>query len=448
MAFSPDSQTLALGGCTQLIGGSGYACIPPNKPILRLMDARSGQIIRELPGHTSSITGLAFSQDGKILLSASEASDGSIRFWDVSSGNLLRSLAINSKNGAPALAISPDGTLVAAAWYENFCVWDFSSGKILAQGVSSNGIPGFSKDGSLMAVYGAADRSSIVVYTTNSWQPVMKFSLPALTEQFALSPDGKTLVTGGDNDTGALHFWDVATGKEISHVSDNLVPSSIAFSPDGRVLITGGLFKGAKYSIPLKVMSVWDPATRQKVADLVAPEISPRTLVMSPDGTQIAYTDPTGTVYVWGLADDQVAMAKQVLLSYLDDLNQGKYNDAAGLYYNDRIDPNSPDFQFLKISHPQLDLNNIPAVLQATCEDKRFPCAKFRDIVFQGDMYGMGLSFYVEFAASDGSTLVSPIPCSKVPSICEPTRAFLFNLMKNDNGEYKLASLPPAAEFP
>lgn len=62
MAFSPDSQTLALGGCTQLIGGSGYACIPPNKPILRLMDARSGQIIRELPGHTSSITGLAFTR--------------------------------------------------------------------------------------------------------------------------------------------------------------------------------------------------------------------------------------------------------------------------------------------------------------------------------------------------------------------------------------------------
>jgi WD40 repeat protein len=448
MAFSPDGQTLALGGCTQLIGGAGYACIPPNKPILRLMDARSGQIIRELPGHTSSITGLAFSPDGKTLLSASEASDGSIRFWDVSSGNLLRSLAINSKNGALALAISPDGNLVAAAWYENFRIWDFNSGKIVAQGVSSNGMPGFSKDGSLMTVYGAADRSSIVVYTTNDWQPVMKFSLPALTEQFALSPDGKTLVTGGDNDTGALHFWDVATGKEISHVSDNLVPSSIAFSPDGSILITGGLFKGAKYSIPLKVMSVWDTATRQKVTDVVAPAISPRTLVMSPDGTQIAYADPAGTVYVWGLADDQVAMAKQVLLTYLDDLNQGKYNDAAGLFYSDRIDPNSPDFQFLKKSHPQLDLNNIPAVLQATCEDKRFPCVKFRDIVFKGDVSGLGISFYVEFAASDGSALVSPIPCSQVPSTCEPTRAFLFNLTKNDNGEYKLTSLPPAAEFP
>jgi WD40 repeat protein len=321
----------------------------------------------------------------------------------------------------------------------------------VAQGVSSNGIPRFSKDGSLMAVYGASDRSSIIVYTTNNWQPAQKIKLPPQTEQFALSPDGKMLVTGGDNSTGVLHFWDVSTGQELSHAEDNLIPSQIAFTPDGRILVTGGFPWKSKSSIPLKVMSIWDPATRQKVSDVVAPAVTPQTLVISSDGQQIAYAEPGGTVDVWGLADEQVTQAKQVLLTYLDDLNQGNYPAAAGLYYSDRIDPNSPDFQFLKKSHPQLDLNNVVTVLQTLCEDKRFPCAKFRDVVFQGEVNeaGMaGVSFYVEFAAPDGSALVSPIPCMQVQSTCAPTTAFLFNLIKDSGGAYKLASLPPTAEFP
>jgi WD40 repeat protein len=448
VAFSPDGQTLALGGCTQMTGGAGYACLPPGMPILRLMDARSGQVIRELPGHTSSITGLVFSRDGKILVSASEASDGSVRFWDVASGGVLRSLQINSKIGAPALATSPDGSLLAGAWAENFRVWDFNSGQIVAQGVSSNGIPRFSKDSSLMAVYGASDRSSIVIYTTNNWQPAVKIKLPAQTQQFALSPDGKMLVTGGDNYSGELHFYDVSSGQELSHAEDNLIPSQIAFTPDGRLLVTGGLPWNSKSSIPLKVFSVWDPSTRQKVDDVVAPAIPPLTMVISADGRQIAYAEPGGTVNVWGLADDQVVQAKQVLLTYLDDLYLGNYTAAAGLYFSDRIDPNSPDFQYLQKSHPQVDLTNIANLLQTLCEDKRFPCAKFRDVIFQGSMNGRGISFYVEFAAPDGSALVSPIPCSQVFSTCQPTKAFLFNLVKNDSGEYKLASLPPAAEFP
>ena len=102
----------------------------------------------------------------------------------------------------------------------------------------------------------------------------------------------------------------------------------------------------------------------------------------------------------------------------------------------------------MKKSHPQLDLSNVPGVLQATCEDKRFPCAKFRDVVFQGDMNGLGISFYVEYAAPDGSALASPIPCTQIGTTCAPTTAFLFSLMKSDSGEYKLVSLPPAADFP
>jgi WD40 repeat protein len=412
------------------------------------MDASSGQIIHEFEGHTAGVTGVAFSKDGKILVSASEATDGSIRFWDISSGSLLRSLKLNTQYGAPQLAVSPDGSKLAAAWYQNVRVWDFDTGTVLMDGASADCMPQFSKDGSLMAVFGSEDRSSIAVYDTSDWKPVLKFAIPAQTLQLALSPDGKILATGGENSNQTIHFWDISTGKELGHIDDNLQPLAMVFSPDGSVLAVGGLLKSSKVSIPLKILSLYDPTTRQRISELRAPSVSPRLLAMAPDGRQFATIDMGGTVGIWGPASDQIASARQVLLTYLDDLNQAKYSDAAGLYYSDRVEANSPDYQFLKKSHPKLDLNNIQGVLQAVCEDKRFPCAKFRDIVYQGSFVGNGISFYIEYTAPDGSALVSPIPCSAIPSTCEPVTAFLFNLMPGSDGSYKVTSLPPAAEFP
>jgi WD40 repeat protein len=361
---------------------------------------------------------------------------------------MLRSLSIGSKPGLPALAISPDGSTLVGAWYQNVRVWDFNSGKVLFQGVSSNGTPQFSKDGSRLAVYGSADRSSIVIYDTSNWTPITKLAIPTQTLQLALSPDGKTLVTGGENNKGIIHFWDAATGKELGQATDNLAPAGMVFSSDGKILVVGGPFKGSKSSIPLKMLSLWDTSTRQVIAQLSSPSIPPQIMTIDPAGGHIAYADLGGDVSIWGQADDQIMQARQVLMTYLDDLYQKKYTDAAGLYYSDRVEPNSPDSQFLKKSHPKLDLNNLVGVLQTTCEDKRFPCGKFRDVVYQGNVFVNSISFYVEFSALDGSASVSPIPCSGIPSTCEPVTSFLFNLTKGADGTYKLASLPPAAEFP
>jgi WD40 repeat protein len=54
---------------------------------LQLLDAASGKILHELKGHTDFIVSLAFSPDGRTLVSgAREKGDGTLRFWDVSTG--------------------------------------------------------------------------------------------------------------------------------------------------------------------------------------------------------------------------------------------------------------------------------------------------------------------------------------------------------------------------
>src|SRR6185295_13734660 len=70
LAISPDGRVLA--------SGSGY-----EDPTIRVWEAATGRLLRQpLEGHTGWVCKLAFSGDGRRLISA--ATDQSIRFWDTS----------------------------------------------------------------------------------------------------------------------------------------------------------------------------------------------------------------------------------------------------------------------------------------------------------------------------------------------------------------------------
>ena len=76
MAFSPDGRLLASGG---------------DEKTVRLWDPATGQEMRTLIGHTSSVKGVAFSPDGQ-LLASSGSTDWTVRAWDPATGQELRSL--------------------------------------------------------------------------------------------------------------------------------------------------------------------------------------------------------------------------------------------------------------------------------------------------------------------------------------------------------------------
>src|SRR5262249_60868817 len=86
----------------------------------------------------------------------------------------------------------------------------------------------------------------------------------------SLSPDGKTLATGGDD--AVIRFWDLVTGKPSPKTLKGEVPVlALTYSPDGGRLAVAGL------DAPV---TVWDLAAGKVVAECAA-EKNERTVAVA-----------------------------------------------------------------------------------------------------------------------------------------------------------------------
>jgi WD40 repeat protein len=108
VAWSPDDCWLA------------FTCVPGDS--IRIRHASKEQKARTLRGHTGAVHAIAWGPDGRRLVSASD--DGTVKVWDVSSGEEL--LTFRGKPGTPftSVAFSPDGRRIVASQGNNMIVWD------------------------------------------------------------------------------------------------------------------------------------------------------------------------------------------------------------------------------------------------------------------------------------------------------------------------------------
>jgi WD40 repeat protein len=123
LAFAPDGKTLATAGEWKWLEERGDNPDPrePDDDTIRLWEVQSGQLRARLVGDQKGTTALAFSPDGRHLVSGSK--DGVVRLWDVSSG--ARRELRGHAGAVLGVAFAPDGrTLTSASADTTALVWD------------------------------------------------------------------------------------------------------------------------------------------------------------------------------------------------------------------------------------------------------------------------------------------------------------------------------------
>src|SRR5262245_34930080 len=110
LACSPGGELLASGG-----HGDGS---------ILLWDLATASRARSLQRHTWTVYALAFTPDGRLLLSG--GADGTVRVWDVASCRQTHCFAWHTR-WVTCLAVAPDGlTTVAGSADHSVVVWDLS----------------------------------------------------------------------------------------------------------------------------------------------------------------------------------------------------------------------------------------------------------------------------------------------------------------------------------
>jgi WD40 repeat protein/uncharacterized protein YjbI with pentapeptide repeats len=259
---------------------------------LKIWDAASGDCLLTLAGHSASVSACAWSPDGRRMLSAS--SDNALKIWGAASGDCLVTLAGHS-DSVYDCAWSPDGRrALSASSDKTLKIWDAASGDcLLILAGHSSPVTGcaWSPDGS--RVLSASSDNTLKIWDAANGDCLLTLAAhSASVTGCAWSPDGHRVLSASRDK--ALKIWDAANGDcLLTLAAHSSYVHGCAWSPDGRRVLSASLDDTLK---------IWDAASGDCLLTLTGHWSAVSGCAWSPDDRRVLSASSDNTLKIWDAA--------------------------------------------------------------------------------------------------------------------------------------------------
>jgi WD40 repeat protein len=216
---------------------------------VRVWEAATGKELKTFGGqngHQKIVVGVSVSPDDSLIASAG-SDDNTLRVWDFPSSTPQRELAV--KDGALALAVTADGGTIAAACKDGHVrLWNSADGKPRGDAAGHAG--------AIIALAAAPNGQALVSAgkdrTLRYWRPTDGGPLGSLVAHsaeltgLAIGPNSNPCYTTAAD--GTLKFWSLPPVGSRPLPAHEKAVTALALSKDGNLVVSGGADKSVRLS--------------------------------------------------------------------------------------------------------------------------------------------------------------------------------------------------------
>jgi WD40 repeat protein len=295
-----------------ILSPDGRRALSLDSLTVRLWDVKEQEPVRSFKGHAGTITHMAVSKDWQRLLTG--GADGTVRLWDLATGEQLKRLEIPAKESARCVALSDDGRYAASGHgpippdrKENAVrLWDLASGKEASVFRGPTGPVhsiAFTPDGK--GLVSTDDSSEFRVWSLQSDEGGRRWSIrssaPANLRNMDVSilADGHTIAFIGRD--GSIHTCDRLSPKREYLLEGNFNAKVVFLAKDGKRAVVGTATPGAGGVVRLLEL-LWGQWPKYRELVRFDTPASPLSVSLSADSRFVLVGGDDGTMRLWDVA--------------------------------------------------------------------------------------------------------------------------------------------------